>query len=520
MSLLEIENLGIGFPGNGMAVDGVSLAIKPGEILGLVGESGSGKSLTALSILKLLPSTAKVSGRVIFQGKEISSLPEKQLRKIRGAEISMIFQEPMTSLNPLHTIGRQIIEAILLHQSMPKTAALTRAKELLDLVGLKDFSNRLNAFPHQLSGGQRQRVMIAMALANNPKLLIADEPTTALDVTVQAAILALLQDLQKKIGMAVLLITHDLTVVKKIAGLVAVMQKGKIVETDSTEKIFAAPAHPYTQKLINSAPTANAGNFTAGKILVAANDINVDFIIGKKLFSKPKILHAVDSVSLNVGEGESVGIVGESGSGKSTLALALLKLVQAHGEIKFNNANISAFSYNQMRPYRKNMQIVFQDPYSSLNPRMSVAEILAEGLKAHEKFRTHDSGARIAQALADVGLSPEMQHRYPHEFSGGQRQRIAIARSLILNPQFLILDEPTSALDLTTQAEILELLKKLQREKNLSYLFISHDLRVIRSICHRVLVMKNGKVVEEGETENIFMRPENEYTKALVQAVA
>ncbi|MDB5491045.1 MAG: Oligopeptide transport system permease protein OppB [Micavibrio sp.] len=525
-SLLKINNLHVSFRG-AEVVHGVSFDIKKGETLALVGESGSGKSVTALSILQLLPypGAAHAPGSSIrFDGQEVVGADEKTMRKIRGARVGIIFQEPMTSLNPLHSIERQIAESLILHQHLTAAQARARVLELLDLVGLPQLKDRLNAYPHQLSGGQRQRVMIAMALCNNPDLLIADEPTTALDVTVQAQILDLLRDLKTRLNMALLLITHDLSIVEKMADRICVMKNGDIVEQGVTSDVFSAPENDYTKMLLNaspkSLPPATAANITAAPILTAT-DIRVHFPRDKNFFGKTSSwVRAVDGVSLAAQPGKTIGIVGESGSGKTTLGLALLRLAPlTSGTISFKGKDISAFSRTEMRPLREEMQIVFQDPYGALSPRMSVGEIIGEGLDIHR--RDLSQSARddlVIQALRDVHLDPASRHRYPHEFSGGQRQRIAIARAMVLQPKFMILDEPTSALDVSVQAQIVDLLRELQDKHNLAYIFISHDLRVIRAMAHDLIVMKDGKVIEQGKAADIFAAPQTDYTRTLLEA--
>ncbi|MDX9690390.1 MAG: ABC transporter ATP-binding protein [Alphaproteobacteria bacterium] len=523
MSLLSIKKLSVTF-GQGenavRAVKEVSFNIEKGETLALVGESGSGKSVTALSILRLLPypHASHPGGKIFFGEEEIT---DANVRSLRGNRIAMIFQEPMTSLNPLHTIEKQVSEVLFLHKNMNKEQARARTLELLGLVGLPEPDKRLSAYPHELSGGQRQRVMIAMALANDPDLLIADEPTTALDVTIQAQILTLLKDLQKRLGMALLLITHDLNIVRPMADKVCVMKDGEIVEHSSCLGIFKAPCHPYTKMLINSEPSGTAMPVSANApTLLSAQDVKVYFPIKKGVLRKTvDYVRAVDDVSLTLRRGETIGIVGESGSGKTTLGLALLRLLQSQGTILFNGHDLSALKQNDIRPFRKQMQIVFQDPYGSLSPRMTVGDIIAEGLDLHGLAANKaERMARIEQALGEVGLDPAMHSRYPHEFSGGQRQRIAIARAMILNPSLVVLDEPTSALDRTVQAQIIELLRNLQAKHHLSYLFISHDLHVVKALSNYVLVMKNGRVVEQGEAEDIFNAPRESYTQALLKA--
>jgi microcin C transport system ATP-binding protein len=506
------------------AVKGAGLELRKGETLALVGESGSGKSVTALSVLQLLPRAVTQYGgksAVLFENANLIGKGESVMRTIRGSRIGMIFQEPMTALNPLHTIERQIAEMLTVHGGMTPPQARTRVLELLDLVGLQRLKTRLNAYPHELSGGQRQRVMIAMALANNPDILIADEPTTALDVTVQAQILELMQDIQQKLGMAVLLITHDLTIVRKMADRVAVMQLGEIVEQGQTDHIFDAPEHPYTKRLLAAQPKGAPQPVPeAAPAVMQAKDVKVHFPIRKGLFGRVRdYVRAVDGVTLNIRAGETLGVVGESGSGKSTLGFALLRLAPAQGTIVLSGKDISGLKGPELRKLRSDMQIVFQDPFSSLSPRMTAAEIIGEGLRIH---RPHLNAAQrdetVVAAMKDVQLDPETRHRYPHEFSGGQRQRIAIARALVLEPKFLVLDEPTSALDMSVQAEVVDLLRNLQARRNLAYLFTSHDLRVVRALAHHVLVLKDGKVVEEGDAAALFAAPKEAYTKALMAA--
>jgi microcin C transport system ATP-binding protein len=524
-ALLEIHNLAIGFVQGGnavKAVDDVSLRLERGRTLALVGESGSGKSLTALSILRLLPVGATVSGKVLFKSQDLLSCRERELRAIRGDAITMVFQEPMTSLNPLHTIERQIGEILELHGNGNNGRKLRpQIISLLEEAGIRDPAGRLGAYPHQLSGGQRQRVMIAMALANRPDLFIADEPTTALDVTVQAQILTLLKDLQARHGMAMLFITHDLNIVRKIADDVAVMQNGKIVESGKVESIFTSPQHPYTKALLAAEPKGAPPVFDpASPIVLEADDLRVHFPIKRGFFRRTVgAVKAVDGVSLALHEGETIGIVGESGCGKTTLGLALLRLIRSQGKIAYLGQRIDALDFKAMRPLRRDIQIVFQDPYGSLSPRMSVADIVAEGLSVQNKSLGFEARREIvAQALLDAGLDPALMDRYPHEFSGGQRQRIAIARALALEPKLVVLDEPTSALDMSVQAQIVDLLRGLQAKRNLAYLFISHDLKVVRALAHRIIVMRQGLVVEEGTRDDIVMRPKNEYTRALFAA--
>lgn len=527
MALLEVKNLGVEFV-NGERVNKVvedtSFTLDRGETLAVVGESGSGKSVTALSVLQLLPYPAArhPHGSIVFDGQELLGAPEPVLRGLRGNRISMIFQEPMTSLNPLHTIEKQISEVLFIHKKMTPAAARTRVVELLKLVGLDKLTTRLKAFPHELSGGQRQRVMIAMALANEPDILIADEPTTAVDVTVQAQLLDLLQDLQKKMGMAILLITHDLSVVRKMADKVIVMQQGKLVEAAATEKLFSDPQHPYTRLLLAAEPKgAPAGFDTAATPLLDVSDMKVHFPVRTGLWRRVTgHVRAVDGIGLHLRPGQTIGVVGESGSGKTTLGLAILRLLRpTGGRIVFMGQDLRALDQKQLRPLRRDLQIVFQDPFGALSPRMSVGQIIAEGLEVHFPALTPaEREARVVAALQEVNLDPETRHRYPHEFSGGQRQRIAIARALILKPRLIVLDEPTSALDMSVQAQIVELLRGLQEKYGLAYLFISHDLRVVRAMSHEVMVMQNGVVVEAGHAADIFDNPREDYTKKLLAA--
>jgi microcin C transport system ATP-binding protein len=520
MSLLQVQDLRIAF-GPAEAVRGVSFDIAAGETVALVGESGSGKSLTALSTVKLLPSAAKVSGSVRYDGTEMLGASARTLRRVRGNDISFIFQEPMTSLNPLHTIERQIAESLSLHQGLKGDAARARILDLLTKVGIRDPETRLGAYPHQLSGGQRQRVMIAMALANGPKLLIADEPTTALDVTIQAQILTLLKKLQAEEGLAMLFITHDLGIVRRMADRVCVMKEGEIVERGATGPLFDTPQHPYTRLLLDSEPRGRPDPVPGGaQSVLSGHRVKVWFPIRRGLMRKTVgHVKAVTDVSVSVREGQTLGVVGESGSGKTTLALALMRLIASEGAIKFGDRPVDGLSGRSLRPLRRDMQVVFQDPYGSLSPRMSVAQIVAEGLTVHglrDKARTVRE--EVAQALTDVGLSPEAMDRYPHEFSGGQRQRIAIARAMILRPKVVALDEPTSALDMTVQRQIIELLLDFQRQRGLAYLFISHDLKVVRAMAHNVVVMRNGEVVEAGTADQIFDDPQHPYTRELQAA--
>ncbi|HSO47482.1 MAG TPA: ABC transporter ATP-binding protein [Rhizobiaceae bacterium] len=524
--ILSVRDLSVAFTQGGrttLAVDKVSFDISKGETLALVGESGSGKSVSALSILKLLPypPASHPSGEVYFKGENLLDRDERDLRRVRGNDITMIFQEPMTSLNPLHSIERQIGEILEIHRGLTGAAQRKRILELLDQVGVRDAESRLGAYPHQLSGGQRQRVMIAMALANDPELLIADEPTTALDVTVQAQILELLAKLQKERGMAMLFITHDLGIVRKISNRVCVMQAGKVVEAGPTAEIFANPQHEYTRHLLAAEPKGKPPvSNDAAPVVMEGKDVKVWFPIKRGLMRKTVgHVKAVDGISLALREGQTLGIVGESGSGKTTLGLALARLISSQGNISFAGKRIDAYSFRQMRPLRNQIQVVFQDPFGSLSPRMSVGEIVAEGLAVHEPQLTADErDARVCEALGEVGLDPQTRHRYPHEFSGGQRQRIAIARAIVLKPRFIMLDEPTSALDMSVQAQVVDLLRALQEKHRLAYLFISHDLRVVRALANEVIVMRNGKVVEQGQAVQIFEAPQTDYTKALMAA--
>ncbi|WP_144224453.1 ABC transporter ATP-binding protein [Mesorhizobium amorphae] len=524
--LLSVRDLSVAFLQGGKvstAVDHISFDIAKGETVALVGESGSGKSVSALSVLKLLPypPASHPSGQILFGGQDLLKLDERQLRSVRGNKITMIFQEPMTSLNPLHTIERQIGEILRLHQGMGEAQARKRTIELLNEVGIREPEKRLDAYPHQLSGGQRQRVMIAMALANEPELLIADEPTTALDVTVQAQILELLAKLKKKNGMSMLFITHDLGIVRKIADRVCVMTKGKIVETGPTKEIFANPQHAYTRHLLAAEPKGRPPAADANaKAVMRGDDIKVWFPI-KQGFFRRVVDHvkAVDGIDVTVRAGQTLGVVGESGSGKTTLGLALSRMISSTGAIQFDGRDINKLSFSAMRPLRSELQIVFQDPFGSLSPRMSIAEIIEEGLKIHEpKLTADERDQRVVDVLTEVGLDPSTRFRYPHEFSGGQRQRVAIARAMVLKPRFVMLDEPTSALDMSVQAQVVDLLRNLQAKHNLAYLFISHDLKVIRALANDVIVMRNGKVVEAGPSEQIFERPQTEYTRALISA--
>jgi microcin C transport system ATP-binding protein len=526
--LLQVRDLHVAFRGDGDELDvdavrGASLEVSAGETVALVGESGSGKSVTALSILGLLPypKAHHPDGSIRFQDRELLGAPETSLRSIRGDRVSMIFQEPMNSLNPLHTVERQIAETLRLHRGLDRSAARERVLELLQQVHLPNSERMLSAWPHQLSGGQRQRVMIAMALANEPDLLIADEPTTALDVTVQAHILELLREQQQRLGMSMLLITHDLTIVRHVADRVYVMTQGRIVEQGPTARVFDSPEHAYTQTLLASEPPPRQGSTPpAGNPIMAARGVKVWFPI-RRGFLRRTVGHvrAVDGLDVTVRPGHSVGVVGESGSGKTTLGLALLRLQEAEGDLRFDGHDLQALAARELRPLRRHMQIVFQDPFSSLSPRLSAFQIVEEGLRVHGIGA--DSGRRrdiVAEALREVDLDPDTMDRYPHEFSGGQRQRLAIARAVVLEPRFLVLDEPTSALDRTVQLQILQLLRRLQDERDLAYLFISHDLRVVRALADDLIVMKDGRVVESGPAAQLFKAPETEYTKALMAA--
>ena len=524
-TLLDIQDLSVDFRTEGgtvHAVRGLSLSVQQGETVALVGESGSGKSVTALSVLQLLPypTASHPGGSVRFEGRELLGAPAAAMRTVRGNRIAMVFQEPMTSLNPLHSIEKQLGETLRLHKGMAKAAARQRTLELLHLVGLAEAERRLAAFPHELSGGQRQRVMIAMALANEPALLIADEPTTALDVTIQAQILQLLKSLQRRFDMAMLFITHDLTIVRKIADRVCVMQHGEVVETGATARIFAAPEHPYTQRLIAAQPSGTAPPAGEAAALVRTEDLRVWYPIRAGLLRRTiDHVKAVDGLTFTVRAGQTVGVVGESGSGKTTLGLALLRLIASRGAIYFRDALIQGLRSPALRPLRREMQIIFQDPFGSLSPRLSIGQIIEEGLRIHGTAGSAaDRQDAIVAALREVGLDPDSRHRYPHEFSGGQRQRVAIARALVLRPAFIVLDEPTSSLDVSVQAQILALLQKLQRDHDLAYLFISHDLKVVRAMANYLVVMYHGKVVEEGPTEAIFSHPRDAYTKRLLAA--
>ncbi|RYX96542.1 MAG: ABC transporter ATP-binding protein [Bradyrhizobiaceae bacterium] len=524
--LLDVRDLSVAFhqgDNTSIAVNKVSFDIKRGECVALVGESGSGKSVSALSVLKLLPypMASHPSGAIRFKGRDLLGMSENDIRAIRGNDISIIFQEPMTSLNPLHTIGAQISEILQLHNGVRGNKARTRVIELLTQVGIPDPETRLGSYPHQLSGGQRQRVMIAMALANEPDLLIADEPTTALDVTVQAQILTLLADIRQRLGMSLLFITHDLGIVRRIAERVCVMKNGLIVEQGPVEQVFTSPQHPYTKALLAAEPKPDpAPPQPDAPVVMSTDDLKVWFPIKRGLLRKTVgHVKAVDGVSLTIRQGETLGVVGESGSGKTTLGLALLRLISSQGPIVFLGKDIQGLQFKQMRPFRRDMQIVFQDPFGALSPRMSVGDIIAEGLSVHQpQLSVEQREERVVKSLQDVGLDPATRFRYPHEFSGGQRQRISIARAVVLEPRFVVLDEPTSALDMLFQAQMVDLLRELQRKRDLTYMFISHDLRVVASLASHLIVMRDGKVVEEGPAAELFEHPKSDYTRALFAA--
>ncbi|SIT84620.1 microcin C transport system ATP-binding protein [Yoonia rosea] len=521
--ILDVKDLRVAFRQEGTpthAVKGVSFQVQKGETVAIVGESGSGKSVTALSTVQLLGDSAVMAGSIKYAGEEMVGADERALRRVRGNDISFIFQEPMTSLNPLHTLEKQLAESIELHQGLRGPAVRARIIELLERVGIRDAESRLGSYPHQLSGGQRQRVMIAMALANGPELLIADEPTTALDVTIQAQILDLLADLKRDEGMSMLFITHDLTIVRKIADRVCVMKDGLIVEIGPTAELFAHPQHPYTQMLLAAESTGVPSPVQPdAPVILETEQARIWFPIQRGLLKRTVgYIKAVNDATLTVRAGETLGVVGESGSGKTTLALAMMRLISSEGRIAFRGKDIQHLNQRQMRPLRSDMQIVFQDPYGSLSPRMTVAEIIAEGLGVHGVEPGRDRRDMVGEIMAEVGLDPALMDRYPHEFSGGQRQRIAIARAMILRPKLLILDEPTSALDMTVQVQIVHLLRELQQKYALAYLFISHDLKVVRALSHKVMVMKQGDVVEAGDADAIFDAPQTEYTRALMAA--
>jgi microcin C transport system ATP-binding protein len=525
-TLIQVRNLSVAFRSGSttnLAVKGVSFRIAKGETVALVGESGSGKTASALSIMRLLPypAASHPTGEIFFRGKDLLTATEAEMREIRGGRISIIFQEPMTSLNPLHTIEKQVGEIMRLHRGLDEGEARKRVVELLGKVGIKDPEKRLGSYPHQLSGGQRQRVMIAMALANEPDLLIADEPTTALDVTIQAQILELMQSLQAEFGMAMLWITHDLGVVRKMAKRVYVMNQGEVVEEGPTEQVFSAPRHPYTRHLVSAEPKGTAPPLDeSAPVVVETANLKVWFPVKKGLLRRTvDHVKAVDGLSLKLRAGQTLGVVGESGSGKTTLGLAIMRLVSSEGQVAYLGQRIDHLNSRRMRPLRKEMQVVFQDPYGSLSPRLSVGQIIEEGLLIQRPGMSYEERrAAVGMALREVGLDPDAQDRYPHEFSGGQRQRIAIARALVLEPKFVMLDEPTSALDMSVQAQIVDLLRDLQKRRNLAYLFISHDLKVVRALSSHVIVMRHGKVVEEGPAEDIFRAPKSDYTRALLAA--
>ncbi len=523
--LIEVKNLSVRFAGSPpgvLAARNVSFDVGKGETVALVGESGSGKTVSALSILRLLPPGAHhPSGQILFEGQDLLRAKEPEIRHVRGNRISIIFQEPMTSLNPLHTVEKQVSEVLKIHRGMSNGAARARTLELLDKVGIRDAESRLSAYPHQLSGGQRQRVMIAMALANEPDLLIADEPTMALDVTIQAQILDLLKDLQRELHMAMLLITHDLGIVRKMASRTFVMKDGEVVEHGPAEEVFSAPKHPYTKRLLEAQPKGEPPRIDdKAPVILETDRLKVWFPVKQGLLRRTvSHIKAVDGVSFKLRSSQTLGIVGESGSGKTTLGLALLRLISSEGPIAYVGKRLDGLKSNEMRPLRREMQVVFQDPYGSLSPRLSIGQIIEEGLLIQSPdLSPEERRQRVSAALTEVGLDPDWQDRYPHEFSGGQRQRIAIARAMILQPKFLMLDEPTSALDVSVQAQIVDLLRDLQKKRGLAYLFISHDLKVMRALASYVMVMKNGVVVEEGPTAEIFERPRTDYTKALIAA--
>ena len=521
--ILSVQNLDISFVQDGVyfeAVSNISFQVNKGETVALVGESGSGKSVTALSTVALLGKAASVCGVVTIDGNTVDQKDERALQRLRGGQVSFIFQEPMTSLNPLHTIERQLSETISLHQNLNKDRLRKNCITLLEKVGITDIEFRLKAYPHQLSGGQRQRVMIAMAIANHPKILIADEPTTALDVTIQAQILNLLADLKKEFGMSMLFITHDLNIVRQIADRVCVMKAGKIVEQGITDSVFEKPKHEYTKKLLKAVSVSGPKSIPAhSEVILRSQDTRVWFPVHRG-FLKRTIGHikALNSATFEVKMGETLGIVGESGSGKSTIALALMRLINFEGKINFDGKDIGLLKTRELRRMRSDMQIVFQDPFGSLSPRMTCAQIISEGLEVHQSESSHDTLLLVDEVMHEVGLDPVFKNRYPHEFSGGQRQRIAIARAMVLKPKIVILDEPTSALDRTVQFQIVKLLKDLQEKYGLAYVFISHDLSVIRAISHRILVMKHGNIVENGYTEEVFRKPKEAYTRALLLA--
>ena len=519
--ILDVNDLAVAFRGE-VVVSGVTFHIDQGETVALVGESGSGKSVTALSVLQLLPYqyASHPRGSIRVDGQQVVGAAEDDMLKVRGERVGMVFQEPMTSLNPLHTIEQQIGEILFVHRALGKRDARERALELLDLVALPNAHERLGAYPHELSGGQRQRVMIAMALANEPDLLIADEPTTALDVTVQAQILALLGALKERLNMALLLITHDLGVVRKMADRVCVMTQGEIVEQGRAAQVFDAPRHDYTRRLLAAEPSGDPVPATVGApVVMTAERLSVHYNLARGWFARARVLKAVDDVTVEIRQGQTLGIVGESGSGKTTLAMALLRLLGSQGEVRLHGDSIQGLKAKALRPLRRQMQVVFQDPYGSLAPRLSVHQIIEAGLKIHQPaLSAADRRREVGRVLVDVGLDPDAQDRYPHEFSGGQRQRVAIARAIVLNPALVVLDEPTSALDVSVQAQIVDLLRDLQRRHDLAYLFISHDLKVVRALAHELIVMKDGVIVEQGEAAQVFDAPKTDYTKALMAA--
>ncbi|GJL83760.1 MAG: ABC transporter ATP-binding protein [marine bacterium B5-7] len=523
--LLEIDDLSVTFDtpsGEVQAVSNVSISIGRGETIALVGESGSGKSVTALSVMQLLPypRAKHPGGSITFRDEELISAPAEVLRRIRGDQIGMIFQEPMTSLNPLHTVEKQISETLKLHKGLSDDKARARCLELLDMVRIRDPEKRLDSYPHQLSGGQRQRVMIAMALANEPDLLIADEPTTAVDVTTQAQILKLLRDLKDEFGLSVMLITHDLGIVEKVSDRIYVMKDGRIVESGDTREVFAAPSETYTQDLLAAEPRQKpTRDVSSNPIILEAEHVRVWFPIQKGILKRTvDYIKAADDISFQLRTGETVGVVGESGSGKTTLALGLLRLISARGTIRFDGEDIQSLKGDELKPLRRQMQVVFQDPYGSLSPRLSIHQIIEEGLKAHDIGDEQEREARVIAALEEVGLDPASRYRYPHEFSGGQRQRVAIARAIIMQPRLVVLDEPTSALDRSVQVQIVDLLLNLQSEHQLAYLFISHDLKIVRAMSDQLIVMRDGQVVEQGAAESVFESPQDPYTHALISA--
>ena len=522
--LLKISNLSINFKVRNTefsAVKNLNLEIAENQIVGLVGESGSGKSVTAMSVMRLLPEPKASYGddsSIIFDGIEILSANQNSLRNIRGNKISMIFQEPMTSLNPYHRVGDQIVESILLHKAQPKSDAVLEAKNLMNLVEIPEVNRRFKSYPHELSGGQRQRIMIAMALANKPKLLIADEPTTALDVTIQAQILDLMIKLKDEVGMSILFITHDLGLIEKFSDTITVMQQGFVVEQGETKAVFLNPQHEYTKKLINSEPSIKQERSEEEPPLISVKDLNIFYSLPNKTFFKKDFFHAVKDVNFSIPKKSTIGLVGESGSGKSTLGKALAGLINYQGSVTYNGADLDQLNSKELKSIKKDIQIVFQDPYGSLSPRMTVGEIVGEGLDVHFDLTKKQKDERIADSLKAVEINPDDRFKYPHEFSGGQRQRVAIARSLILNPSFMILDEPTSALDRSIQIQVIELLKNIQKEYELTYLFISHDLKVVRSMSDYIFVMQNGFIVESGVAKQVFSNPEEDYTDKLLNA--